>query len=452
MLFLLLPPSIYSQNQKIQGFAETGIMAGTGGRIPFWMMSNRFGRFTPASQNTWIDAGIFSDSIGKDKKYGMDWGAEIFGRYDRKLYGWLQQGYIGGKAGIFYFFAGLKEEHFGSQDPDLSSGFLPWSGNARPIPKVSLSTPDFVSIPFTKGFAEFKGGISHSWFGRDGYVKKAYLHHKYLYLRFGGSHAFHLTTGIHHFAQWGGVSPVYGRMPSHLNDFFKVFLARGGGDSIPGVPWNEWANRFGNHQGTRDISVDYRLRTGLKIKAYWQNFIEDITGLGFRNISDGLWGIQVENPGKMKIGYEFFRSKTGNFKIKNGALTGGSDDYFNHSIYRSGWTYQEYTIGNPLITSPVLLPNPESSEHIINNRVVSHVLNIELLGRNNCIKLIFSHSENYGGKIVLFDPVKKQNSLLLSLERYILPDKLRGVLSLGFDQGDLLGNHAGIGLNLRWIF
>ena len=231
-----------------------------------------------------------------------------FGRQDGSYHGQIQQGYAELKYGILKFYAGRKEEHFGSQDPELSSGFVMWSGNALPVPQVSLSTNDFVKIPYTNGFVEFKAGFSHGWLGDRQYVKNAYLHHKYLYLRFGGSYPIHFTAGLHHFAQWGGYSPEWGQMPSAFPDFIKVFTAHMGRDSVPGVPYNEWDNRYGNHLGTKDISIDYRFNNDLKLKLYWQNFIEDITGMGFRNASDGLIGIQAEMPQRFKAGYEFFRS------------------------------------------------------------------------------------------------------------------------------------------------
>lgn len=414
------------------------------------MLANRYGRFSPTAGNGYLDAGIFSDTIKADQRFDWDWGAEALGRYDGAYKGWLQQGYVGGKAGIFYLYAGLKEEHFGTQDPELSSGFIIWSGNARPIPRISLSTFDFVKVPWTKGFIEFKAGISHGWFGNDGYVKQAYLHHKYFYLRFGGLHAFHLTAGLHHFVQWGGNSPEFGRLPSGVHDFAKVFFAHEGNDSVPGVPYNEWENRFGNHLGTKDISLDYRFNAGPEIKVYWQNFIEDITGMGFRNLSDGLWGIQFKKPDRIKIGYEFFRSMTRQLNMKNGSLQGGTDNYFNNGIYKSGWAYQGYTLGNPMITSPVLLRDPDVPGDIVNNRVAGHIVNIEYSRNRNIFSLKYSYTRNYGNTHVLFVPSRKQHSILLSCRSQLFSDKLTGIFSVAYDAGNLLGDHLGVGLALRW--
>ena len=42
----------------------------------------------------------------------------------------------------------------------LSSGSLLYSGNVRPITKVAVSS-NYIPVPFTKGYIEFKGYLSH---------------------------------------------------------------------------------------------------------------------------------------------------------------------------------------------------------------------------------------------------------------------------------------------------
>jgi hypothetical protein len=444
LIVVYLKPSALSQTS---GFVNSGAIAGSGESLPFWMITNNYGRFTPQSVNAWLDAGIFADTIHITRKLKLDMGGELFGRYDGSWHGQVQQGYAELKYGILNFYAGRKEEHFGSQDPELSSGFVMWSGNALPVPQVSISTNDFVKVPFTRGFIEFKAGLSHGWLGDKQYVKDAYMHHKYLYFRFGGSHSLHFTAGVHHFAQWAGNSPEWGELPSGMNNFLKVFLARDGKDTVPGVPSYEWDNRFGNHLGTKDISVDYRFKGGLTLKLYWQNFIEDVTGLGFRNASDGLIGIQAELPERFKIGYEFFRSVS-RLTLKDGTVLHGADDYFNNGIYRSGWTYQGYTIGNPLITSPVLL-NTEYPGQIINNRVEGHVVHLAWFFNTSRLDMRYSFTKNYGNNSVLFEQMKIQSSMLLSWKKGFLGNKIWGRLSAGWDKGELLGDHFGLGLEVE---
>jgi hypothetical protein len=462
-LFIFLNIIIYSSSQlagqdlPINGFAETGVLAGTNRRIPFWLLSNQYGRFSPQSGNGYADVGIFSDSLDKKKTFGYDWGLEGFGRYDGGWDGWLQQAWAGAKWKKFYFFAGLKEEHFGNQDPEMSSGMVMWSGNARPLPEISLSTLGYIDIPLTKGFVQFQAGISHGWFGNNGYVKDAFLHHKYLYFRFGGESRFHLSAGIHHFAVWGGVSPVYGRLPSSFKDFIKVFFAYDGhNDTTPGIPLSESKNRLGDHRGTKDFAADYKFNNGWTAQIYWQNFIETYLGLGLRNSGDGLWGINIKHNDKLQFCYEYLHSTETNMGLINGWIggtTGTFEDYFNNGIYIGSWAYKGYIIGTPLISSPILLNNRNTYPYIINNRVIGHIVSFKMDYDPFDFYVRFSHTKNLGALVDLFNPALIQNSFLVSATRnnFILK-RLDATISLAFDEGNLYGNHLGCEYKMRWNF
>ena len=60
------------------GFVKSGVMGGTGGSLPFWMITNNFGRYSPRAVNTWLDAGIFPDTLNKNGKIKIDLGVEAF--------------------------------------------------------------------------------------------------------------------------------------------------------------------------------------------------------------------------------------------------------------------------------------------------------------------------------------------------------------------------------------
>jgi hypothetical protein len=452
--------NLSAQDLPVNGFVETGILTGTNGRIPFWLLSNQYGRFSPESGNGYIDAGIFSDSLDKKKTLGYDWGLEGFGRYDGKWAGWPQQAWLGAKWEFFYAFVGLKEEHFGSQDNQMSSGMIMWSGNARPLPKVSLATLDYVNVPFTKGFVQFQAGISHSWFGNNAYVKQSYLHHKYVYLKFGGDSRFHLSMGLHHFAVWGGVSPDYGKLPSSLKDFVKVFFAIDGhNDTIPGIPLNESQNRLGDHRGTKDFAIDYKFNEEWAAQAYWQNFIESKTGIGFHNSGDGLWGLVIKHNKKLKFCYEYLHSTETNAPFIDGEVGGQSgafEDYFNNSVYEGSWQYKGYVIGTPLISSPILLSNknvPYYTYYILNNRIIGHILSCFISTDPLDFFVRFSHTKNLGALVDFYNPPKIQNSLVISAtRRNFIIKKLDASVSLAMDAGTLYGNHLGFEYKMRWNF
>lgn len=444
LLCLLFQP-VSGQMPKIHGFTETGILMGTSGRIPFWMLTDQYGRFTPKSVNSYMEAGIFSDTIQKGRKFDWDWGIDGFGRYDGIIAGWLQQGYVGGKAWFLYLYAGLKEEHFGDQNPILSSGFPTWSGNARPVPKISLSTLDYIPLKFTKNFVEIKFGISNGWFGGNGYVKQAMLHHKYFYLRFGGNSKFHFTAGLHHFVQWGGISPIWGKLPSDLNSFVKVMFAETSNPIDTTLPPNERENRLGNHLGTKDFNFEYQLNAQWNLMIYWQNIIEDITGLEFRIMQNGLWGLSIENKNRFGLSYEFLHTSSSNKK-------GAFDNYFRNLIYLSGWTYHGFVIGNPLITSPILFASNPSNIEVQNNKVIGHSLFMYYLIKNYKIQGSGTYTINMGTPGMPL-PSFYQTDFIISLTRL---NSFKENINLGFaisaDIGKLFGNHIGFETKLIWNF
>src|SRR4030042_747195 len=249
LLYILLlayfSTSAYSQFIKIPDYSiETGAILSAGKQTPFWLMSNQYGLITPDKFNAWIRLGL-KTNLSDDRNLDYDYGLDIIDRQSNtnKLY--LHQAYLRLKFYFVNFQAGSMEEKFGNQDSSLSSGGLLWSGNARPMPKVTMLIPDYTPVPFTKGYLEFKGGISHGWFGDNQFVKDSWLHHKYFYLQLGGRLPVHIHYGFHHFAQWGGEStnPAIGKMPRNFSDLIKVFFAKQGGHNATS---HEQLNALGN--------------------------------------------------------------------------------------------------------------------------------------------------------------------------------------------------------------
>ena len=269
---------------------ETGVMGSLGKQIPFWMLSNNFGKYSLSNAQAF--AGIHLErSFTQGKNLDYFYGVEGVARLDKSSEAYLHQWYVGGKLWFTRIWAGAREEVYGNQDMVLSSGGLLWSGNARPMPKMMIDVPEYTTIPFTFKLVEFKGGMSHGWFEDDRYVKNAWLHHKYGYIRFGGWLPVKFHYGMHHFAQWGGASsdPDIGQLPNTLEDFKYVFLTRNRGED-PDIPWGEWFNKIGNHLGSRNFGLDINFKkfdTGL----YWQTIFEDGSGKAYRNIKDGLFGL-----------------------------------------------------------------------------------------------------------------------------------------------------------------
>ena len=138
-------------------------------------------------------------------------------------------------------------ETVGSILPEISSGSIIWSGNARPMPKVEIGIPEYATLPFTWDLVEIKGLISHGWFEDGRYASNVWLHHKNAYVRIGGSLPVSLYYGLNHYAMWGGSSPRHEEpYPADFESFLRVFFIRSASPGHPVV----FISRAGHITGT----------------------------------------------------------------------------------------------------------------------------------------------------------------------------------------------------------
>jgi hypothetical protein len=464
--------SIHAQLIKVpEAFTEAGMTVSAGRQTPFWLLANQYGLICPDPYNQWMRLRL-KTGLTALHKIDYDYGIDVIGRHDHSGQLYLNQAYIRMKLYFLNVQAGKPEEKFGNQDSSLSSGGLLWSGNARPMPEISISVPAYTAVPFTRGFIEFRGGISHGWFGDNRFVNNSWLHHKYFYIQAGGRLPVHIHYGFHHFAQWGGVSAdtAVGQMPHAFSDFIKVFYARQGGSD---ATLSEQLNALGNHLGSRNFGLDVgadRLKAGI----YWQNLFEDGSGMHYRNIRDGLWGIYLHTREKGLLSgfvYEFIHTtdqsgKFDSYWLRNDSVylypvpgglwqcAGGNDNYFNHGTYRYGWTYQGYTIGTPLITSREMLNKyNRESENILNNKIIAHHFAIEGSTRYLNYRVLFTYSLNSGTNSYPIKPAADQYSFLVNLQLHDkLPWRLIASMALALDRGELYGNNIGFRFSLSRAF
>lgn len=440
--------------------AEAGVTFITsGGRhAPFWLLSNREGRFLPEDHAAALDLSVFSrtDTLSK-LRFG--YGLEVFGRASDSSRAHLHQAYayIQWKD-LLQLRAGRWTNIVGSREPALSSGSIIWSGNARPMTRVEISTPDYITIPYTGGLLELKGLMAHGWFEQERFVEGVWMHHKNLYGRFGGSFPVNLVYGFNHYAQWAGQSPVRDEpFPSDLEAFIRVFLNRSGSESDPTTPPGWAVNKFGNSLGSRNYGIELTTAS-LEAGIYWQDVFEDNSGLNHKNFPDGLWGLHARFTGKQRVLQAFvlevLHTKDQSGPTHNdpeGNVVGGNDNYFNHGHYRSGWTYHKFTIGTPLLTSPIF---NESSIRLLNNRVLAYHFGAEgHLGPDTRYRGLFTYSRNYGLHSIPFAEPIDQLSVMLELTRPLRRYGLDIAATLAGDIGRLYGDNIGVMLSIRkrWV-
>ena len=449
VLFLVFP--VFSEAQVKLPRWEVGLntIGSMGDQAPFWLVSNRQGKYLPERYAGSLELGLFA---GRDTSRVVDYeyGLELYGRASNHKYLWLHQGYAGVTLyDLVRLRAGMWEEVIGNKEPALSIGSIIWSGNTRPMPKVEIGTPGYVTVPFTEGYLEVKGVLAHGWFEEGRYVDNVFLHHKNAYFRAGGDLPVNVYFGFNHYAQWGGTSPAYKEpFPSDLETFWRVFFNRRGDPDKPGTPEKWVINRIGNSVGSRNHGIDLEMEN-YSAGIYFQDVFEDGSGQNRRNFPDGLWGAWLRFDEEKKpvqaVVYEFLHTtdQSGDHHRIDGKIVGGNDNYFNHSDYHSGWTYHSYIIGTPLITSPVLINN--STHGTPNNKVIAHHLGFEgYIGEKIKYRNLFTFSMNFGRNGRPYEPRRDQFNWMLELRRPLEFYGMQAGITLAADVGEMYGDNFGV--------
>ena len=438
---------------------------GSTGDVPFWMYANRSGRVVPggtqlvataAAVRPLDDAGWFGYGGGADVTVR---GGEAPTAHFTELYGQARAAFLVAEAG-------RRIETYGTTAERLSMGSLATSLNATPIPKIMLRTADYVEVPFSRGYAAFKGHLAHGWFLDDRFVDRPYLHQKSFYVRLGGGLPVNVYGGIVHDAFWGGTSPTDdGELPDGLNDWLRTMLGMSGASDAPG---GEQLYVQGNHLGIYDLGATVRLQD-YDLLVYRQFLFDDKDGLKLKNPGDGLLGVSIarrDGGWVSRVLYEYLYTKrqSGSEPVGPGRDgPGGQDNYYNHYIYRSGWTHYGRTVGIPL-----MLPYPDGAilvhSRIMNNRIVAHHLGVEGEPTTGfTYRLLATYSRNYGlyeevypdgvpipgGGPEVWNPGLEQVSLLAEAEWSVpgtMPVSVTGGIAV--DAGAVYADAVGLQLGL----
>lgn len=430
---------------------------------PLWLLSNHYGTISDRKGDVSMHVGFSKQQVWRDKfyvKYALD-------VYNNNHFGstFLEQGYV--KAGYQHWEirAGRYEEIIGEVDKDLSSGSMGISGNALPIPKIGIAITEYTPVPFTNGWLQFKGLLSHGWMGKDQFIKNAYLHEKNFYLRIG-KNKLKLYGGIQHYAVWGGSRKDLPAITNNWQGFWDVLLVKTKDDGTVGNT-DIQPNRPGDHRGIIEAGADWE-NDQLALHLYNQTPFESGQGIDIRNI-DRLLGIAYTNKkaGRWleKVTVEFMYTKQSNDFF----LQRLRESYYNNGVYLTGWDYHERIIGTPLFIDrnrgqqyfpemkPLNWDAPKDSlrgrgGNIINNRVVGgHIGLLYHLTKKITGKTLLTYTQNYGTYTnpALFTPMKRQWYALEEL-RYGLPEQgITITAAVALDHGDLT-NNTGFILGVLW--
>ena len=332
----------------------------------------------------------------------------------------------------------------------LSSGSLIESSNAIPIPKVSLGINEYHDIEIGKIQFSLKGNFAHGWLDKGQYIKAPFLHEKSLYLKKNIFTGYSFSFGLVHKAFWAGETIIHGKQPSGVNDFIRVVFARPGSEKSIN---QEKKNALGNHLGIWDFSFEKEYNNKL-IKIYLEHPFEDESSARWiLNEFDGKYGISVSQKKSNLLSnfvYEYLNTMDQSGKEGASDSTYGWDNYYNHYIYQSGWTYYGRIIGNPLFTLGSNKGRYSDGIYIINNRIKAH--HVGLAGsiiKNINYRILYTYSENYGifPDENYYDSIKQdyvfngglvQRSGMIELLYNDVWRRLDLTLAYGIDNGDLL--------------
>ena len=469
-LLLLFVYNAYSQDTLNYRFEVLG-SASSGKYTPFWITSNTYGT-VPIKPNNGYVRGDLSWKYNFRNGININAEADIISAAKHSSSVWIHQLYAAVAYRNIYFFIGAKERYISMLDKNLSIGDMTYSTNARPMPEINFAFPNYTAIPYTKDYLKFKvdfalgKSFDNDYILRTKVFDKPYAidmlwHHKSLFLKLedsAGDFPFYGIFGIEHAAQWGGWTSFndFGKNPASLKDFIRIVLCESGDSS---ADEGEQINVLGNHLGTYNFKMAYK---GKKFQAalYKQHYFDDNSGLELFNWRDGIWGGEFtfhNQPFLQKIVLEYLQTtnQSGPFhflyydrNLYPNARGGGGDNYYNHYLYTSGWSYFGRGIGNALLTSPEY--NDDRSLGFKNNRVKA--IHLGLKGKITSefyYRTLFTGTHNWG--IPDYPFLKRKDNFSSLIECIYEPKKYEGwqiAIQGSFDKGDLYGDSFGCALKI----
>ena len=370
---------------------------------PLWLTSNRYGLSSVSSNNGYVRAGFFK-KMTHEKRFSWGAGVDLVAPWNFSSNFIIQQLYAQIRYRSLELTVGSKERTLDIVDNELSSGDLTFSANARPIPQVFISMPNYEFVPGTKRWLAAKGffgiGMFTDWRWQEHHVVKngKWQEHvlyasKGLMLRVGDPERHPLTFegGLEMGTTMGGTVHYYNttdkkmdviKMPHDFKNICKAIIGLSGGDSDDPKQWGERANAYGNTVGQWSAALTLKPAAwnGWSIRQYFEHYFEDHSMMFFDYMwKDMLLGTVIEfpkNPFVDKFLYEYLGMKDQAGPIFNDTndkfpeQVSGSDGYYNHNIYPGGWGHWGMGMGNPLPVSPIY--NKNRSLTFKHNRVKAH--------------------------------------------------------------------------------
>ena len=358
------------------------------------------------------------------------------------------------------------------------------SGNARAAFGARAGFISFQNVPFTRGWLQIRGEYGYYRHNSTTWLENHYnyynsfitthywFNYKNIRLRSNPSKPLVLTIGAQAACQFAGTVNYYQNgevretvlMKANAKAFWRALFAGSGGESL-----GDQAYVQGNHVGSWDIALDYKLDNGSLLRGYYQSIWEDGSGIGKMNGFDGLWGVEYRsNRHGLVTGavVEFL-----NFMNQSGAIhfaykdlvddehpkgsnieysATGSDDYYNNYCY-NGYHNHGMSIGTPILKSP--LYNTDGYMRFTDNRLRGfHLAVMGDLGYQVRYRAMLSWRKSFGTPFIPRREPLTCTSMML--EATYSPQWLSGLVfkaQLAHDHGMLYGgNNTGALLSITY--
>ena len=485
----------YSALDSLYYNVEMQATLSKGDNTPLWLNANRYGLSSLDKSNGYLRAAAMRPlSVDADRRWGLGYGLDVAvakGFTSRMI---VQQAYVEGRWLKGVLTVGSKQQPMQLKNQELSTGSQTFGINARPIPQVRLSLPEYWALPFSKGWLSVKGFVAYgiqtddNWqrefTGKTSRYAEHSLHHaKAGYLKIGNEYRFFpvsLELGLEMACQFGGtthrsdgsVIENEGGLKGMWHAFFP-----GGGDSTDG---SAWQNASGNQLGSWVARLNFDYDTWY-LGIYADQFFEDhsmMLHLDYDGYGSGdEWNVKKEHRYFL---YDFkdwllgaeLRLKDATWlnnivleymytKYQGGPLyhdhtsaisdhISGRDNYYNHSLF-TGWQHWGMVMGNPLYMSP--LYNDDGTIRVRNNRFVAWHLGLSGDPSEQLhYRVLATWQRGYGTYDALYRDPRKTVSMLAEAA-YSFPSwsALKGwsvKAAAAFDTGELYGKNYGFQLTV----
>lgn len=435
---------------------ETNVLAGSGRNLPFWMTHNQLGKYAEAGNLQMLNEAVMTGFVPVSENSRLEYGADLALLFsEEKTKAMLVQAYAGISGRLFLLKAGAfrEEEQFGGLSS--TNGEIVQSMNYRPYPMIRLATNGYIPFFMAKKWFRFAMEYDEGILTDDRVIDKPHLHHKSLMLKFLLNPTTSVTVGGNHYVFWGGYSDQYGQLPDGLSDYFTYVTGSRGKDNFLTT---DQLNVAGDQLGSYRVSLEKKFDT-FYAEVWINHPFEDRSGMEFANLKDNQYSLYFRKDEKGSLIDEFIMEYlyTKHQSGERHQITGpkeehmrGNDNYFNHGIYQSGFSYMGYSLGTPFLYP--LLENEEGKTIGFENTRVSawHVGAKGYLSEKLSWKGMLSYTRNFGTFKNPYISVKKQVYSMGELSWASANIPLTVSVNVAADFGSLVEDRLGGGIRLVW--